>query len=514
MSDILQAQPAKRALYKKFPTSALAFFIISILVDLSLLIYSNFINVLTVELELDINSSQLLSYSTFIAEEDFILNSNIKQEQPTLYLMNSLNISFINLMTDCQMNEKCMISYKSSNDSISNSATISITMFHITVPNSMSTYWKCKAYPVAIISFFATFIWPYFRSLLILFLFLFPLKYETQKRFIFCLHQSTKIGYLFMYNMILSTLIFSFNITHISNVKVHMKVNPMKGMVIYIIAILFSQMITHVLCYVFYKYGKELNIGLLENVDYIDIQFQKQMDNERKCCKNEWFSIKTRFAYKLSPAQSWISIIFYAIFLTTLLSSCWYLAETLNTSPTIYNLSGIIGAVTDVTHFSYSTVNFATVVISSVMDSFAGNAYFVAIVFYFITFGIPIFVQFLLILIWFIVPFQFARYEWMSNVLWIAQSWNAVDIFCVDLIGSLQMNLISEYLIDTEMPELCGSDGIVHRLLDGKCYVGNGKFTRGWYMLVSIAVFQWAVLWYTGYIVKQYRKKVEKTSCL
>merc|ERR1712228_24778 len=85
------------------------------------------------------------------------------------------------------------------------------------------------------------------------------------------------------------------------------------------------------------------------------------------------------------------------------------------------------------------------------------------------------------ILLW-ICPMKHRVFVFLLKSLWFVQAWNAFDVFCVGTAaGALQIDVVSAWIIDTQIPQICGSDGIFE-----SCFIVYGSITKGCFVIVNI----------------------------
>ena len=110
----------------------------------------------------------------------------------------------------------------------------------------------------------------------------------------------------------------------------------------------------------------------------------------------------------------------------------------------------------------------------------------------------PILTQVVLILIWFF-PMKHKYFVFLLKSIWFVQAWNAFDVFFVGTIsGAIEMNTVSEWIIDSTYPGLCDPDtGLLVQEIGMGCFNVMGTITRGCWMAGVAAVFQWYAIWFS-----------------
>merc|ERR1712176_1064291 len=85
------------------------------------------------------------------------------------------------------------------------------------------------------------------------------------------------------------------------------------------------------------------------------------------------------------------------------------------------------------------------------------------------------------------------------KLLWLAQSWNAFDVFVISNLGCTQANIknATKYLLDSAFVGICGDDGIVTKIVGQDCSWADASFTYGFGLMWIVAIVQWISVLYT-----------------
>ena len=199
----------------------------------------------------------------------------------------------------------------------------------------------------------------------------------------------------------------------------------------------------------------------------------------------------------LYQPQSVCGICYFSLFLMSLVGVLWLIIETVYTVPARFDIEGIVGIVIGspsnvrqlnpiqtANNLILSTDKYNTAI-------FLSTCYWLTIIIF------PIITQIVLILIWF-CPLKHVHFRILLKSIWFVQAWNALDVFFVGSVsGAIEMNTVSQWIVDSNYAEMCGEDGILTEELGMGCFNVVGTITRGSWMAGAAAIIQWYSIWFS-----------------
>ena len=200
----------------------------------------------------------------------------------------------------------------------------------------------------------------------------------------------------------------------------------------------------------------------------------------------------------LYQSQSIFGLLAFSFYLMSLLAILYLIIETIYTVPARFDIDGIVGIIlgSPANVREYNPIQTANELIPSTdkyhSAIFLSSCYYVTIIIF------PIITQIVLILIWF-APVKHKWFVFLLKSIWFVQAWNAFDVFFIGTIsGAIEMNMVSEWIIDSTYPGLCGAtDGILVEEFGMGCFNVMGTITKGCWMAGVAATFQWYSIWFS-----------------
>eukprot|EP01083_Nonionella_stella_P088628 247109_1 len=390
--------------------------------------------------------------------------------------------------------------------------TYKMEVFSFTLTSSIDDFWNAKAYSLAII--IATFsgAWPYIKLLLLLLIWLHPMKENKRKKGLLLLDQLGKYSFIDLYVCIFMVVSFYLTITEQTrsglgiNVAVVVQIDT--GVTTFAVATLVSMVYSMVFLY--FDEQKRLQKSPItdeqeEPIMLDDEPLQEPYKADIDCFEHRiekystlylWKYDKTCRIYALSDVPtSVLGILWRCTFLLLCVGNIWLCVDVLYTAPVRYDIEGLAGwAVSDNVR-SFSIKRTADLLPSST-DAY-GAAWFCVIQYYMTVLIAPIVISTVIVCVWF-VPMNYRMHNLVCRLLYPLQAWNALDVFLVGTVAaSIELDEVSQWIINSNFAQICGDGGYVDNIFDTGCFSVVGNLTRGTGMLIVFVVLEWFALLYT-----------------
>jgi len=290
---------------------------------------------------------------------------------------------------------------------------------------------------------------------------------------------------------------------------------PDLGIVTFVVANLISMALSH--CFVFWdqRYGYHHHLQLWRDRTRKEFEIQNTMSPDqapRYKVSGFYASFHRRDVQKwrtgadghnlhclaaMYRVTSTFEVAVFSIFLVSLLATLWLIVETVFSVPARFVIGGAIGAVLGPPDNvrEVNPIGFADGLVTST-DKY-GNALFLAICYWATIIVCPVVTQCLILMLW-LCPLKYSHFVRLLKSLLFVQAWNALDVFFVGTIsGTLAMETVSEWIIDSTLPGLCGEDGVIEQWIGMGCFEVKGTIARGAWMSGVAALWQWVSIWFT-----------------
>eukprot|EP01084_Bolivina_argentea_P162595 282955_1 len=399
-----------------------------------------------------------------------------------------------------------------------------LQVFSITIPSSIRDFWNSKAYELAIVIAVASLIWPYIKLIILLIVWLCKLHQNLRTRLILFIDQAGKWSYMDLCASVIITVVFyvhaSIKLKDI-DVDIHIVCEPDLGIVTFVIANLLSMAYSHMFIFWDQKYGYKHHVEVWteqqmlgtqvneESVEYIHIQPEHERKKRKYKVTGEYDSFHRAeihlwrqnnnyniFATLYRP-RSMCEVLFFSLYLVSLVAVLWLIIESVFTVCAIFEVQGAVGAVigSPANVRQYNTIQNASALPTSTNKYH--SALFLCVCYWITIIVCPILTQMVLLLIWF-APMKHKYFVFLLKSIWFVQAWNAFDVFFVGTIsGAIEMNVVSQWIIDSTYPKWCGEDGIISNELGMGCFNVEGTITRGTWMIGIAAMCQWYAIWFS-----------------
>lgn len=217
-------------------------------------------------------------------------------------------------------------------------------------------------------------------------------------------------------------------------------------------------------------------------------------------------SIKIYALYDLP--DSFCGVIWRCLFLTLIIGNIWLCIDTIFTAPVRYNMKGLAGWAVDDNIRSYSIIDTVNKLPSSTDKH--GAAWFCLIQYYMTVIIAPIFISIIIVFVW-LFPMKYKYHNIICHLLFPFQAWNALDVFMVGAIAaSVELDQVSEWILNTNYPCVCGDGGIIQTLTGVGCFSVEGHLTYGSLILLIFVIFEWFALIYTRNHINKTHQKLSK----
>ena len=285
---------------------------------------------------------------------------------------------------------------------------------------------------------------------------------------------------------------------------------PDLGIVTFVVANLISMALSHCFIYWDQRHGFHHHLLLWRDRTRKEFEIQNTMSHGAPKYKvsglyasfhrpdvHQWRSGGKGCLAAMYRTASCVGVVVFAAFLISLVATLWLIVETVYSVPARFVIGGVAGTILGSPDNvrQLNPVETADHLISST-DKY-GNALFLAICYWITIIVFPILTQCVILLIW-LCPLRYPHFVWLLKSLWFVQAWNALDVFFVGSVsGALAMETVSEWIIDSSYPGVCGDGGIIEQWTGMGCFDVKGTITRGAWMSGAAALWQWVSIWFT-----------------
>ena len=133
-------------------------------------------------------------------------------------------------------------------------------------------------------------------------------------------------------------------------------------------------------------------------------------------------------------------------------------------------------------------------------------AYFLSTLYYLTVIIMPIFINIFLFYIW-LLPINYNQHNKYLYYLLLFQAWNGLDVFLIGTVSaSLELNQVSQWIINTNFQQVCGTNGLVNNLIGMECFSVKGNILYGTIMILIVVIIQWFTFIYTLKHIKKIHK--------
>ena len=196
--------------------------------------------------------------------------------------------------------------------------------------------------------------------------------------------------------------------------------------------------------------------------------------------------------------ESYCGIITRAITLTLMICNIYMVLLSLETAPVRFDLHGLTGAFVPDPIRSNTMIENCNL-LDTVTDTKA-TAILVVVVYYITIIIAPILVMISLSFIW-VFPF-FMNYNivfhYLKEVTLVLQAWSGIDVYLLGSIAaSVEIGEVSDWILNTNFPGVCGSDGVIQNIFGVGCFSVQGNLIYGTLLLGIAVVIEWYSVIYT-----------------
>jgi len=425
-------------------------------------------------------------------------------------------------------------------------ATHKWNVFSFTLTSSIDDFWSAKAYPLALIIAIWSGAWPYVKLLLLLVIWLHPMKGPLRKKALVILDQLGKFSFIDLYVMIFMAVSFYITIAFTEfgvGVDMAIKVEIEQGVTLFAIMTLLSMFYSMLFLYFHEqqhlhrlnaakrRHDEEkkqpLIISQSKDHDAVDaihvVPVKVDQHNEPEFDHMDCFEIEVQRYSELHRWKSTNSFKIYAfydaprslcgllwrvVFLMVCIANIVLCFEMLWTAPVRYDIEGLAGWAMGDNIRSSSVIGTVNALPSST-DSVPA-AWFCVVQYYMTVIAAPIIVSLVIVMVW-LCPLNYKMHNVICHLLFPLQAWNAVDVFLVGTIAaSVELEQVSEWILNTNYAKLCGDGGIFQKFLGAGCFSVAGHLTYGSILIGVFVVVQWSALLYTRRHIKLMHQRLSK----
>ena len=383
--------------------------------------------------------------------------------------------------------------------------------------SSVKDFWESEAYLLAVLMAVFCVFYPYFKLLCLVYIWVKPMKQKNRKRLLNILDQCSKLSFMNMF--VIVYMIISFNtvindeIASTIGVNIEINIKPDIGLILYTIGNIISILISQIFIYFEVNHGNNdvdvhgitkfkrkdssvllVNAKMVNNYylfnHYYNIERVSRINNRDSNLSDllvlhPWYKHKFPLFWKL-PCNSYTNA-FNRIFVSILVLVNVYLyVQYIVIQPIMFSIDNnqfkspnIISIMTNISHVS----------------PFLFMICFLTIIF------APVLFMICVIITWFI-PMKHDMLKEVSSVIPIIMSWNCLDIFMFGIIvSSIELNNISQWIINENYSQLCGDNGFFHKYFGNKCFDISGALIFESYLMIGIVCSIWIAFGYIEYAV-------------
>eukprot|EP01084_Bolivina_argentea_P251139 421088_1 len=373
-----------------------------------------------------------------------------------------------------------------------------------TVPVSIQWYWDANAHYNAVVNCFCSIVWPFLSAIILIHLFLVRFRIRNQKyrTIILCiLMQTGKFGFTQAFCQMFDAIVNFVNINteifqfEIISAPANQYANYCLATTMYGI---FAWLFLIIDQYFMYD-DKILNLNnnnqkkeLNDNVvGSIEIKYSYFKPVHCVYPKNKWFSLLF-----INKPKSKCGIVMDAIFKTVLCVSVWLIIQALYTAQVGFTIGGLFGQGNVIIKSSENIGATAAdyLVLTNILQKiFVQQFTIIGVI-------MPILVQSLIVLVWF-VPLKVFYFRWMIRFIFVLQSLNAIEVYAVAAAMCFEYKDYTSWYSAYKggSPALCGVGTPVYENLGGCIYADPFFNYWGIVLLVGAIVVQWFTFIYTLY---------------
>mmetsp|Transcript_8254 Transcript_8254/g.13489 ORF Transcript_8254/g.13489 Transcript_8254/m.13489 type:complete len:670 (+) Transcript_8254:46-2055(+) len=416
--------------------------------------------------------------------------------------------------------------------------TLKYDVFSFTLVSSIDDFWAAKAYSLAFVIAAFSGAWPYIKLLLLLVIWLHPIRPKQRKKGLFVLDQLGKYSFIDLYVCIFMVVSFYLTITEeLQNglgVEVAVVVELDIGVTLFAIITLLSMVYS--MMFIFFdeqkrhkkqeEHKQKESMSMHKDEDQNHAHFIANDENHKMeyilsdkldtdCFEHEIEPHSKLYEWKYHEGakiyaffdlpDSLCGILWRGFFLTLLLGNIWLCVDAIWTAPVRYNMNGLAGWAVSDNIRSYSIIKTVNLLPFSTDEWVA--AWFCVVQYYMTVVLAPLLISAVLVFVW-LCPMSYRTHNIICHLLYPLQAWNALDVFLVGTVAaSIELDQVSQWILNTNYPTICGTEGYIEDIVHVGCFSVKGYLTYGCLMLGIYVVLEWFLLIYTSNRISNTHKK-------